>query len=339
MPAVGIDIGSTSIKVVQLEKAGGRFRLLAAGAAPCPSPGLLSDADEHIEQVAQAVKKLLSDTKISTTKAYFSIPESKAFSRIVKLPYLTDREIDSAISWQAETYIPIPVAESSFDYQILQRIEPVAGKQGEVDVLLVATPKSVISKYLKLGELLGLEVAALRTDLLSLAKALAPADKLAVLLDMGAQGTGIAVCDLGKVYVSRTTLTGGNVFTRALSTALEVSLEQAEEYKKAYGLSDQLEGKIKDILSPLVATVVDEIKKTFQYYKAETGSEKLMNYVIVSGGSAGMPGLVPYLAKELAAEVDIADPFSFLIRDEQAAKAVAAYAPLYGIATGLAMEE
>lgn len=337
MPAIGIDIGTTSIKAVQLEKTGGGYRLIAAGVTSTPQGGMVADNEQTQAVVAEAVKKVLSDTKITGKNVSLSLPQAKIFTRIVKLPYLSDQEIDSAVSWQAEPYIPIPLPDASLDYQVLRRIEPANGKPGEVDVLLVAAPKALVAKYMKVAELVGLSVDIIQPDLTCLAKSIAPVNQTSIVVDIGASGTGIAVVDKGQLYISHSIPTGGSVFTRAVAASFNVSQEQAEEYKKAYGLSDQLEGKIQGVLTPIIKVIVDEIKKAVQYYKTEISQEGQVASCVLAGGSAGLPGLVPYLAENLGMEVLIGDPFSRLVKDERIAKSFSAFAPLYGVATGLAM--
>lgn len=335
--AFGLDIGTSLIKAVQLEKDGSKFTLVAAGIAQAPPKGIDSEVENDLVGVAEVIKKLVSDTKITTKDVCISLPESKVFTRIVKFPLLTDEEVASAISWQAEPNIPIPVADSSLDYQIVQRRQPQGTDPGGVDVLLVAAPKTLIQKYSKVLNMAGLNVISAETELLALARSLAPEKQTALIVDMGGTSTDLAIVQSGQLVISRSVATGGEVLTRALSTGLSVSTSQAEEYKKAYGLSStQLEGKVRAALEPAFRIIVDEMKKTVQYYKTEFSGSGEVSVAILSGGTSTMPDVTVILAKSLGIEVVNGDPWTHVIKDERTTRSIAPFASLYSVAIGLA---
>ncbi len=338
MAILGLDIGSKSIKLVQLEKRSpGIFSLMAAGVTNVPGNGLESDNERDIAAVSEAVKKLISDTKATVKTANIILPENKVFTRFIKLPYLTDQEVDSAIAWQAEPYIPIPLAEANIDYQVLRRVEPASGSPGSVEVLLVAAAKTLIAKYMKVAEQSDLTIANVETELLSLARALAPTNQTVVLADFGSSSTSVGVVRDGHLTLSYSIATGGEVLTRAVSTSLNLGAEQAEEYKRAYGLdAKQGGGKVAEALKAVFASIVDEIKKALQYYKTEIGDTNPISTLILAGGTAAMPQVVPYLAETLGMDVLIGDPFVKIAKDTPMDKSFVAYAPLYGVAIGAA---
>lgn len=334
---VGIDIGSKSIKIAQLEPKGDLFALLAAGITPVPTGGMDSESENDLNEVAEALKRLIKDTRVVTKTANVSLPEKKVFTRFIKLPYLTDQEVDSAISWQAEPYIPIPIAEASLDYQILRRVEPQPGKPGSVEVLLVATPKTLVQKYMRVFEMAGITIEGVESEFLALSRAVCPPGQTVLLSDFGASTTSVGVVRDRQLLLSHSIATGGEALTRAVSTSLNMNLQQAEEYKKAYGLdSKQVEGKVAASLKTVFQVIIDEIKKALQYYKSEIGDATPVNSLILAGGGAGMPEIVPLLAESLGMEVVMGDPFARVVKDQQLGKSFVAYAPLYGVSLGLA---
>lgn len=334
----GLDIGSHSIKAVELAKAGTKYTLVAAGITSTPQPGMTSEAEGDLAKVSEAVKKLWMDTKITTRRVNLTLPESQVFTRLIELPPLTDQEVASAISWQAEPYIPIPLAEASIDYQIVSRREPQGpGKPGGVRVLLVAAPKALIDKYVRVSSMAGLTVTSIETELLVLTRALAPLEGASLVVDLGATSTDIAVVHNGRLMVSRSIATAGDVLTRSLMTGLSLGREQAENYKKTYGLTEELEGRVKQALEPAAKIIAEEMKKAARYWTDELKGEEVRS-AILSGGSAGLPELTSYLANLLAMEVSIADPFVKVTRDERLTKEFSAYAPFYGVAVGAAQE-
>jgi type IV pilus assembly protein PilM len=335
---VGIDIGSKTIKIVEVEKEGGIFSLTASGVVGYS--GITVDKmidDKEMASLGQVIKKLHAEAGISSKDVVISIPEPLVFTRTISFPLLTDTEIASAVKWEAEQYIPIPVSEAIIQHTILQRNE--TSSPPGVLVLLVAAPRTVVEKYVKVIQFAGLTPIAIETELVALARSLAPSDKTVLLVDMGAISTNIAIVNKGMLSFSRSIPTAGEALTRAVTQGLAINAQQAEEYKKTYGLeAGQLEGKIKNVLDPVMRLIADEIKKAVNYYLQEEKGET-PGALIVSGGTSGMPEVISTLTKLLGLEVLVGNPFSRIKVDPETAKKLAPYAPLYGVAAGLALRE
>lgn len=338
MSVLGIDIGSKFTKIVELEKRGANWAVLSAGVSASPA-SIESAGQQEIILIAQVLKKLLVDTKAVAKDANMSLPEDKVFTRLLKLPYLTDNEVESAIAWQAEQYIPIPIAEAILDYQIIKRNPPQDAKPGSVEVLLLAAPKALVKKYTDIATLVGLSVVSVETEMLALARSLAPEVGTVIIADFGASTTSLGIVRNSQLVISYSVATGGEVLTRAVATGLGLALAQAEEYKKAYGLDTRrAEGKVAGVLVPIFKVFVDEVKKAIRYYKTEAGGQEQISTLILAGGTAGMPEIVPFIASALGVEVLVPDPFAKIIKDPKTSKNLAAYFPLYGVAVGLARE-
>ncbi|KKU09039.1 MAG: type IV pilus assembly protein PilM, nonfunctional [Candidatus Woesebacteria bacterium GW2011_GWB1_45_5] len=335
---VGIDIGSKTIKIVELSKEGGSHSLNASGVVSYSGNAVEKMADEkEFAALGSIVKKLHAEAGVSEKNATLSIPEPQVFTRTIRFPLLTDAEIASAVKWESEQYIPIPVAEAIIQHSILRRDE--TSTPPEVLVLLVAAPRAVVEKYTKIVTSAGLTPVAVETELMAITRALAPADKTVLILDFGANSTNIAIAKNSLLSFSRSIPIAGEAFTRAVSQGLGIAPMQAEEYKKTYGLAEsQLEGKIKTALDPVLRLVVDEIKKAINYYQTEEKGEA-PGVVIVSGGTSGMPQIISRLSALLGTEVSVANPFGKIKIDPETAKKLAPYAPLYSVAVGLALRE
>ena len=335
---VGIDIGSKTIKIVELEKGGNAFSLKASGIVGYNGATVdkISD-DKEIASVAQIIRKLHAEAKVSSKDVAISIPEPLVFTRTIKFPLLTDPEIASAVRWEAEQYIPIPVNEAVIQHTILSRNEKSSPPQ--VLVLLVAAPKTVVEKYVKVVQLAGLNPVAVETELIAVTRALAPLDKTVLLVDFGATSTNIAISKMGLLSFSRSIPIAGEAFTRAITQGLGVTLEQAEEYKRTYGFAaSQLEGKIKKVLDPVLGLVVDEIKKATSYYLTEEKGETPAS-LIVTGGTSGIPEIISVLSGLLGVEISVGNPFAKVRVNPETLKKLAPYSPLYGVAVGLAMRD
>lgn len=335
---VGLDIGSKTIKMVELQKNGAAYSLSASGIVGYSgnSVARMEDAKE-IATVAQVIKKLHKETGVSGHEVVMSVPEPQVFTRTIKFPLLTDAEIASAVKWEAEQYIPIPISEAIIQHTIIARNEKATPP--EVLVLLVAAPRVLVEKYTKVVTLAGLVPAAVETELIAAARSLAPPDKVVLLVDFGAASTNIAVAKNGLLSFSRSIPIAGEAFTRAVSQGLGVNAAQGEEYKKTYGFEEsQLEGKVKRALDPVLRLVVDEIKKAINYFQTEEKGEA-PSAVIIAGGTSGMPQMITDLSKMLGMEVLVGNPFSKVQVDAETAKRLAPYAPLYAVSVGLALRE
>lgn len=332
--SVGIDVGSKTIKMVELEKEANGFRLLASGAVGYQGvvPSQAKD-DKELAPLSDVIRKLYKEARFRGREVAIALPESLVFTRTIRFPPLTDQEVASAVKWEAEQYIPIPSSEAVVEHQIVERSE---GSQGGVTVLLVASPKVLVEKYIKLISGAGLTTVGVETETLALCRSLAPGTGTVLLLDFGAQSSNIAIVKDGMVRFSRSIPTAGEAFTRALSQGLGIEYQQAEAYKKTYGLSSDLEGKVKASLAPVFNLVAEEIKKAIHFYQTEEKGEAPKS-VIVSGGTSSMPEAISTLTNLLGIEVAAGNPFAKVSVDAEASKSLANYTCLYSIAVGLAL--
>lgn len=340
--SVGLDIGFSSIKVVSLEKDQDRFKLVSLGSIPSPQPGMLSDAEEDLQSVAEAIKKLLTATKIQTNDVIAALPESKVFTRVIDdLPYLSDQELSSAIRYAAEEFIPMPLLDVNLNWQVLMRAD-TKDKKAKTVVLVIASPKNAINKYIKVLGLANIRPKALETETIAVTRSLVgnnPFSPSTLIIQLGATTTDFAIVTKGLIWLTRSISTGGMALTRALSQHFNFEINQAEEYKKVYGvLEDQLEGKVLEALRPVIDIIVGEGKRVIQSFEAKYPQSGIKR-VVLSGGGAKMPGLVVYLANSLALEVQEADPWYSIAKEKTLSSRLSQDAPSYSVAVGLALRE
>ena len=335
--SVGLDIGSNSIKIVELSRAGAGWVLRAAGAVGHNAPPIDSNLNDAktVADIASVIKKLVKDAKVAGRDVAIALPETQVFTRLMQFPMLNDAEIASAVKWEAEEYIPIPIKDAIIEHQIVERLE--SANPPQVLVLLVAALRSLVENYIEVVSKAGLNVVGVETELISMTRSLAPEGKTAIIIDFGARSTDIAIVKNAQLLFSRSVPTAGEAFTRAVAQSLGVNIQQAEEYKKAYGLNEnQLEGKVGRALAPILKVVSGEIKKAIHYYQLNIKGDS-PSVVIIGGGSAGLPGVVPVLANLLGVEVLIGTPFGKIKVEPDAVRSLSNYAPLYSVAAGLAM--
>lgn len=339
---IGLDIGFSSIKLVALAKNNDTFRLVSLGSIPCPQPGLLSDADDDLEAVAEAIRKLLEATRIEEREVIVALPESKVFTRVIDdLPYLSDDELSSAIRYAAEEFIPMPLTDVNLNWQILARSDG-KNKDAKTTVLVIASPKNAVSKYIKVLSVAGLRPKALETEIISVTRSLVgnnPFSPSTLIVQLGATTTDFATVSKGLIWLTRSISTGGMALTRALAQQFNFEITQAEEYKKVYGLlEDQLEGKVFSALKPVADIIVGESKRVIQAFEVKY-PQNAIKRVVLSGGGAKMPGLVVYFADSLGLEVQEADPWYPIAKDKNLISKLSQDAPSYSVAVGLALRE
>lgn len=340
---VGLDIGSLSTKVVAVSKDKDKFRLVSLGSVYTPQPGLTSDSDTDLEAVSNAVKKLLDATKIEEKEIVIALPESKVFTRVIDdLPFLTDSELSQAIKYAAEEFIPMPLTDVNLNWQVLSRIDQKTGQKGRTIVLVIASPKIAVSKYIRVLNMAGLKPKALETEIIAVTRSLVgnnPFSPSTLVVQLGASTTDFATVSRGLIWLTRSISTGGMALTRSLAQHFNFEIMQAEEYKKVYGLlADQLEGKVYEALKPLVDLIAGESRRIIQAFNAKYSQDPIKR-IVLSGGGAKMPGLVIYLANILGLEVQEADPWYSIEKDKSLITKLYQDAPAFSVAAGLAIRE
>ncbi len=336
---IGLDIGSFSIKAVHLSKKGQGFRLESVGIVLNPLGQRPGEDENSKNRLAETVKKLLSETKLSGSKAVLALPESQVYNRVVELPSLSDSELASAIKWEAEQYIPIPIDQVNIDYQVISR--PGKGATNEkMQVFLVAAPRKSIEAASEFAERCGLDTVGLETEMISVVRSILTDDNPAattVLFHVGASTSSMALVKGGMPIMTHSMESGGTALTRVLSSELGLEFSQAEEYKRTYGLDTmQLEGRVANSLRPIVDRLLSEIKKAIQNYNS--ASQQIpINRVILSGGTALLPGLVPYVAQFLGVEVVLGNCFASV--EPSKTTAIPNDTVSFSTAVGLAMRE
>lgn len=333
---LGIDIGSKSIKIIELIGSSASWQLKSSGAVGYSgvSPDKIINESDYVA-ISDVLKKIVKQVGITSKNVNIALPESLAFTRVIKFPMLSDEEVSSAVKWEAEQYIPIPVADAVIQYTILERNQTT----NQVSVLLVAAPKTIVEKYVTVIKMAGLLPVSAETELTALARSLSPAKGVSMLLDLGASATDMSIVkDLNTVF-TRSIPVAGDAFTRAVSQSLGIEAIQAEEYKKTYGLSEtQLEGKVRKAVEPIFRVIIDEIKKAIHFHQTEEKGEAPTS-LIITGGASVMPDIVPFLTENLDMETIIGNPFGKINLDPETSKQLAPYTAIYGTAVGLAMRE
>jgi len=342
--SVGIDIGTSDIKVVQLSSFAGRVKLENYG--QISSQALYQKPFRTFEKsifslssedIVKAIKAIFEETKIKTKRVHFSIPDYVTFITNFELPPMSKQEIPFAVEAEARRHIPVPLSEVVWDWQLIER-QPFMGKE-KLKILLVSVPIEVANQYQTIANSLGITSISLEAEIFSLIRALSEKDKIISIIDIGARTTSCSIVEGKKLKVSRSFDISEDEFVQVISKSLEIDTTLAEEMKKKYGLLSRntVEGKeISDILIPLFNALFKDIEQTFLSFKNTEGKD--VEKIILAGGTANLPGLLQYCKNYFKIEVEIANPFKNIYFPSILETVLKEMGPSFSIAVGLALK-
>ena len=333
---LGIDIGSHSIKLIEINEEKGVRTLVAAGSMPTPQKSTTS-IDSGIDATSYIIKQLVRETGAKSDQVNIALPGAQVFTRVIEVPQLSSKELNSAIQWEAEQYIPLPLDQVNLDFTVLQDAKTTG--TGKMQVLLVAAPKALIERYMTIIELSDLTPIAAETEIIASARAIGTSVvnlKNYMIVSIGAQTTDMSIIHNGILIFTRSISAGGEALTRALSQSLDFNASQAEEYKKTYGLNkDVLEGKLVISMEPIMATIINEMKRAIAFFGERHTNERI-EAVIVNGGSSKLPGIVSYIAQAVNIETQTANPWVGITKEARFA-VLDSEGPMFAVAVGLSL--
>ncbi len=334
----GLDIGRSFIKIVQV-KPGGKKTLSALGSVPTPSGGMQSESEVELKKVSDAVKQCTKLAKVEGNKCNVSMIESQAVTRLVQMPNLTDKELSSAINWEADKYIPLPLKEVNLQYKVVSRYAAGSEMGGKMDVLLIAAPKRVIEKYMTVVKDSGFSINAIETESSAIARSISSGlESGLVSVSFGSVSTEVAVIKQGSVIFTRSIATGGEAITKAIMGEFNLQHQQAEEYKHTYGiLENQLGGKVANVIKPVLEVIMGEITKAIDFSKSNMKDVQLAR-IVICGGGAYLPGISEFITRRTSLEVTLADPWASFDKQGLILK-VPGQGGFYSTATGLALRD
>jgi type IV pilus assembly protein PilM len=306
---VALDLGTYTVKAIQ-GKPGKKVKIERTVESFNTTGLAIPNDDANAEKLAQLINNIFADHSLSKMDVRLSIPESFVSTKIISIPPLTDAELASAINWQAEQHIPIPLEELALEYQVLYRPSRQE-KEGQMRVLMVGIRKSLVDRYLDVFLRAGIEPTVIETQTISILRALQVqlSDPPTLIVHSGASTTDMSIAYKGELRFVYTFASAGQFLTRTAEQAIQLDAKQAEQYKRTYGLDgQQLEGKMRDILLPAVKVTVLEIQKAIQFFATQSNVEPIKR-VLLSGGTAQLPGLVQYITEQVGVEVSVVTPF------------------------------
>jgi len=340
---VGVDIGSSAIKAVELKsggKAGSEYQLVNVGMEALPPEAIVDGAIMDSGAVIDAIQRLFTAQKIKTADVATSVSGNAVIVKKISLPQMSPEELAESIHWEAEQYIPFDIQDVALDYEMIE-----GGSGGNMDVLLVAVKKDKISDYTSAISQAGKSPQILDVDVFALQNCYeinygVDPGRVIALLNVGASIMNINIIKGATSIFNRDIAVGGNQYTDAIQKELNLSFDQADALKRGA----RVEGAAPENLAPILQAVSEnialEIQKTFDFFKA-TSSEDRIDRIFLSGGTSKVRGLQDLLSDRFEAGVEIMNPFNNITYNPRDFDPdfIAEIGPSAAIAVGLAVRK
>lgn len=336
---VGIDIGSSSVKLVQLWQSKDGYHLLNVGMVPLPPEAIVDNSLMDSAAVVDAVKNLVTSLGIKTKDAVCSISGNAVIIRKILVPTMTSEELEEQIAWEAEQYIPFDIKDVHLDFQVLG---PDVIDPNKMQVLLVASKKDIIHDYSSVFADAGLNLAVMDVDGFALQNAWEInntdfSGQVLALVNVGANVININIVKDDTSLFTRDVQTGGNLYTEEIQKQLGVSAEEAESMKV---LSAELtKAPLRDVIARVNDTIAQEIRRSIDFYNSTAANEDRIVGICMAGGCSKMSGLRETVQERLGMEVTLLNPFAAIKYSEKDIdpEYLQEIAPMMAVCVGLAI--
>jgi type IV pilus assembly protein PilM len=334
----GLDIGSSSVKAVELRQTKKGYEVIHAGLEILASDTVVDGAIMDALSVADSIGKLQAEAKIKTKNVATSVSGHSVIVKKISLPQMSKEELDESIQWEAEQHIPFDISDVNLDYQVLD----TATASGNTELLLVAVKKDKITNHTNVVTQAGRIPIVVDIDAFALQNAFetnyrpAP-NTTAALLNIGASIMNIVVSRGSTLLFTRDVSAGGNQFTDILQKELGLGFEEAEEVKKGKLLDGVPPENITALMQSVSEVLLLEIQKTFDFFRATSVNEHIQR-VYISGGCSRVPGLIDLIKNSLKLPVEFFNPFNRIsISKGMDVAKLETLSPSMAIAVGLAL--
>ena len=346
---VGVDVGGSSVKVVELRKEKGRAVLMTYGElalGPYNNQEIGKSVILEPEEIASAIKDVLKESNVTTKEAVVSIPLRSSLLTVIEIPFVDKDKMDQMIPLEARKYIPVPISEVTLDWWIIPKQEdsakfksPVYSKKSSTaEVLIVAIHNSAIEKYQKAFELASLNPKSFEIESFSAMRSVFKHDMSATMvIDVGASSTKIVIVDFGIVRTSHILSKGSQDITLALSKSLGIDFLKAEEVKRQFGTLSKQDASVTSVVTQTVEYLLYEANKILGNYQKK--SHRSIDKVILIGGGSTLKNFKELVEKNFGTQVLYGDPFSKTETPAFWEPVLKEAGPSFAVAVGLALKE
>ncbi len=339
---VGLDIGSSSVKAVELAVRNKGIELLHVGMAPLPSEAIVQGAFLNSGAITDAIRQAIDEGGIKAKNVSTALSGHSVIVKKISLPAMSREELEESIRWEAEQYIPFDINEVNLDFQILD----TADAEGQMEVLLVAAKKDLIDDYVHVITDAGLKPAVLDVAAFAVENAYEmnhdiSADEVVALVNIGAQVVNINIVANGVPAFTRDISTGGAVYTEEIQKALSIGWDEAERIKIGGGTREEshdvVPAEVEQAMRAVTDTVVGEISRSMDFFAA-TSAESRISRVVLSGGGAKVSGFEAAFQGKTNVPVERLNPLARMLPSTRFDPDwLEDLAPALGVGVGLAM--
>lgn len=343
---VGIDIGSYSIKAVEL-KAKKKdeeeiFEVKKIGYEVLPHDAIVEGTIIDSASVMETIQMIFEENKITSKNTVISISGNSVIIKKISLPSMETEELAESIIWEAKHNIPYPYEETNVDYAIVKPSSETEEKT--LDILLVAAKKDKIANYSNVISQARKNLAAIEVDVFALQNAFElnypelSATKTSAIINLGANITNVLILEKGAPQLFRDLALGGSFFTENLSKDLSISFDDAEKALKGIPVKNIQPEELQASLNINIQNILEEIEKTFSFYEAGEKGERKIELIFLSGGLSKLKDLPAHFEEKFNIKTEIFNPFRKISYDEKKFDPIyfEEMAALFGVATGLA---
>lgn len=343
--SLGVDIGTASLKVVELTSEKGKLFLKNYGLLE--SHGHLERLNDAVQtsslkildrETAELLKKLLDEVKPNATYVTASLPAFSAFTALLDIPFMSSQETTQAMQFQAKQFVPLPLTEVAIDWIPVGQYEDEKGLKKR-QIFLVSIPKEQIRTYQTIFRAAGLTLHTLEVETISLARLLTGGDPTTTLVvDVGARSTAIGVAKNGLLLYSAQTDFAGSALTQAIARGLSVNVRRAEDLKRQRGIAGGgAEYEVSTLMLPYVDAILNEVRRVKDAY--ERNYRGKIERIMLSGGGANLLGLEKYISEEMNIPTVKGAPFTKISYPPAAEALVQPLGAPLAVALGLAMRQ
>jgi type IV pilus assembly protein PilM len=336
---VAIDIGSSTVKLVQLRETKGAYHLVNLGLAYLPPEAIVDNSIMDSSAVVEAIRNLVESHKVKTKNVATSISGHSVIIRKIQMPIMTEEELESSIQWEAEQYIPFEISEVNLDFQILGTD---ARDPSQMNVILVAAKKDFVADYVAVFKESGLNPVVMDVDCFAIENAFEAnygftEDEVVALVNMGASAVNVNVLKGGASVFTRDIQVGGNLLNEELQKRLGLSSEDAEKAKLGEVVSSPAED-VAAVMLDASENLAQEVQRSLDFFAATSADEKI-HKIFITGGVAKVGMVREAIERRIGVTVEVINPFRQVKVNEKNfdLEYIDSVGPIFTVAAGLAM--
>lgn len=306
---VGLDIGSSSVKAVELAKKGSSLQLLNLGFENLQTDTIVDGQIMELNNVSHVISQIFSEHQIRTTRVCAGVSGHSVIVKNIVLPQMSSEELQESFSWHAEEHIPFDISDVNLDYELTSRSEDA------LHVLMAACKSDKIANMKQAIQLAGKQPVIIDVDAFALQNCYEVnyrprPGEIVALLNIGAATMNINILNGTRSVFARDASVGGSQYTSLLQRELGLSFEQAESVKRGMPLPEGTEPRpIQPIIETVSEALALEVKKTVDFYRATAQDEAGIQKILLAGGGSKLPGLADFLGRKFEIPVEVFDPF------------------------------